>query len=787
MKLHFNDGWYFTETYTEDLPGWDEARARNLTPVRIPHTVRELPLNYLNEQDYQMVSGYLHPLTVPAEWAGKRVLLHFGAAAQEATVYCNGQELLRHRCGYTAFTAELTDHLNFGGENMICVRLDSRESLDQPPFGNVIDYLTYGGIYRAVTLEVTEPSRIADLFIHAKHTGEAAMRLSVENSGELSISGELRSSDGKLLGKLSGKASHRDYKITIPAPPVWSIETPNLCTFTVRLQEGDRLVDEKTVTFGFRTVDFRADGLYLNGQRIQLRGLNRHQCWPYMGYAVPDRAQALDAEILKFELGCNVVRTSHYPQSHAFISRCDEIGLLVFTEIPGWQHIGGEDWKNQAVENVRDMVTEYRNHPSIFIWGVRINESPDDDDLYLRTNDMSHRLDPSRPTGGVRNFRKSHLFEDVYTYNDFYHNGTNPGCEPKKRITPDMAKGHMITEYNGHMFPTKSFDWEGKRLEHALRHCRVLDTVRKYPDIAGSTGWCMFDYNTHQDFGSGDRICYHGVLDMFRNPKLAAYAYAAEGCEKPVLAVSSAMDIGDHPGGSIPELYVFTNSDSVELYKNEEFITEFRGSKEYPHMLHGPILIDDRIGTLLERHEGFDPKTAAAVAECLNAVAKYGVSRLPKQYMVKLGALMLKTRMTYNDAVRLYGKYIAGWGDKSITWCFVAKKNGETVAEVRREAVQSVSLRVQSDTTILRETDTWDMATIRFQAVDQNGNVLPYCNRVVSIAVEGVLELVGTEHIALSGGMAGAYLKTTGIPGSAKVTLRCEGMEPVELRFTAEV
>ena len=787
MKLHFNDGWYFTETYTDELPGFDAGRAKELTPVRLPHTVKELPLNYLNEQDYQMVSGYLHPLDVPADWSGKRVLLHFGAAAQEATVYCNGVEILRHRCGYTAFTAELTEYLNFGGENMICVRLDSRETLDQPPFGNVIDYLTYGGIYRAVTLEVTEASRISDLFIHAKHTGETAMRITVEHPGDLHLSGELRAPDGRLLGRLEGRADHRDYKITIPNPPVWSLGSPNLCTFTLRLLEGGRVVDERKTRFGFRTVDFRADGLYLNETRIQLRGLNRHQCWPYLGYAVPDRAQALDADILKFELGCNVVRTSHYPQSHAFIDRCDEIGLLVFTEMPGWQHIGGEDWKNQAVENVREMVTEYRNHPSIYIWGVRINESPDDDEFYRRTNEMAHRLDPSRPTGGVRNFRKSHLLEDVYTYNDFYHHGPNLGCEPKKAITPDMAKGHMITEYNGHMFPTKSFDWEGKRLEHALRHCRVLDTVRKNKDIAGSTGWCMFDYNTHQDFGSGDRVCYHGVMDMFRNPKLAAYAYAAEGCDTPVLAISSGMDIGEHPGGFINEIYAFTNAESVELYKNDEFITEFRGSKEYPHMLHGPVLIDDRIGSLLEKHESFDPKTAAGISECLNAVAKYGFGALPKKYMVKLGALMLKTRMTYDDGVRLYGKYVAGWGDKITCWRFVAKNGGETVAEVLKGPVQSVSLRVQTDTTTLVEGETWDMATLRFQAVDQNGNVLPYCSRVVSIAVDGVLELVGADHIALSGGMAGAYLKTTGVPGSARVILTCEGMEPVTLEFTVEV
>ena len=117
------------------------------------------------------------------------------------------------------------------------------------------------------------------------------------------------------------------------------------------------------------------------------------------------------------------MRTSHYPQSHHFINRGDGLGLLVFMEIPGWQHIGDEAWKKQACINAEEMIRQYRNHPSIMIWGVRINESQDDDAFYMETNRIAHELDDTRQTGGVRNFRKSHLFEDVYTYNDFIHDG----------------------------------------------------------------------------------------------------------------------------------------------------------------------------------------------------------------------------------------------------------------------------------------------------------------------------------------------------------------------------
>lgn len=118
---------------------------------------------------------------------------------------------------------------------------------------------------------------------------------------------------------------------------------------------------------------------YLNGKKLRLRGLNRHQSYPYVGYAAPASMQIFDADILKKELGVNAVRTSHYPQSQDFIRRCDEIGLLVFTEFPGWQHIGDEEWKRQAVQNLKEMIVQYRNHPSIILWGVRINESQDDD------------------------------------------------------------------------------------------------------------------------------------------------------------------------------------------------------------------------------------------------------------------------------------------------------------------------------------------------------------------------------------------------------------------------
>lgn len=160
---------------------------------------------------------------------------------------------------------------------------------------------------------------------------------------------------------------------------MWEPENPHLYEIRTSLWKNGEMIDARVDITGFREAGFRKDGFYLNGKKLRLRGLNRHQSYPYVGYAAPASMQIFDADILKKELGVNAVRTSHYPQSQDFIRRCDEIGLLVFTEFPGWQHIGDEEWKRQAVQNLKEMIVQYRNHPSIILWGVRINESQDDD------------------------------------------------------------------------------------------------------------------------------------------------------------------------------------------------------------------------------------------------------------------------------------------------------------------------------------------------------------------------------------------------------------------------
>lgn len=755
MDIAFNNDWLFTENFDA---GFDEA-----VSVRLPHTAKEIPYNYINCRDYQMVCGYRKIFTAPGDWQGKKLILRFDGAAHEATVFCNGERVGYHACGYTAFCVDITDLVRLGGENVIDVRLDTRESLNIPPFGFVIDYLCYGGLYREVTLEIKEPEYIKEVLIENTGLREIRVRIASECG---SLVTDIVDNSGAVISSAVGKA----FELNVPEAELWSVDSPALYTARVRAMRGSECVDEKRLRFGFRTVKFKSDGFYLNGERLKIRGLNRHQSYAYVGYAMPRSVQELDAEILKNELGVNAVRTSHYPQSQHFISRCDELGLLVFTEIPGWQHIGDEDWKRQAVKNTDEMVRQYMHHPSIMLWGVRINESQDCDELYRRTNAVAHTLDSGRQTSGVRYIEKSRLLEDVYAYNDFSHCGDNAGLKPKKSVTAKKHNGYLVSECNGHMFPTKSFDDERHRLDHALRHAKVLDAMYADDDISGIFPWCMFDYNTHQDFGSGDGICYHGVMDMFRNPKLASAVYASQSEDKPCCVVSSSMDIGEHPAGDIGRVYVFTNADCVRLYKDGVFVREFAPSREeYPALPHPPVIIDDFIGELLITQEGFDEKTAAAVKECLLAVAKFGPSSLPPKILAKFARLMLLKGFKFSDGVELYGKYIGNWGGEATKWRFDAVKGGKLICSVTRSPGQRVHLEVSTSKTQLCEGDTYDAAAVRIRAVDEHGNLAPYWQEPVILKCSGPVMLIGPEIISLKGGSGGCYVKTCGSSGSAEL------------------
>ena len=713
MITDFNDGWLFDGQLT----------------VRLPHTAVELPFSYFDETAYQRVFTYEKTILADPGWAGREVSLVFDGAMANAKVWLNGVEIAAHADGYTPFQARLTGLLQ-PGANRIAVEIDGTENPGIPPFGGAIDYLTYAGIYREVWLKVTAPVSLGLTKIETPDVLAASKtvtaRVQIDNPQGLPLSGKLtatlRDAEGLALATATAAVTAAEVALRfsgLTKIALWDLDTPALYTLHLQLDMPDHR-DATAHRFGFRAAEFTAAGFLLNGKPLKIRGLNRHQSFPYAGYALGKAAQIRDAEILKHELRLNLVRTSHYPQSSHFLNRCDELGLLVFEEIPGWQHIGDAGWQAESVENVRRMITRDWNHPSIIIWGVRINESADNHEFYLETNRLARELDPTRQTGGVRYITDSELLEDVYTMNDFIlgdeENGGNrprTPLRPQREVTGlDRPVPYMITEFGGHMYPTKSMDQEQRQAEHVTRHLEVLNAMYGDAQIAGAIGWCAFDYNTHKDFGSGDRICHHGVMDMFREPKFAAYAYASQSApaEGVVLKPVTFWARGERNIGGVLPLIILTNCDEVELrYGSHPPKRIFPDHERFPHLPHPPVIVDRRHLT--------------------------------------------------NAELGLWGM---SWEHGTI----IGLIGGEPVAEARFAADPvAARLQVVADAPVI---EAHQSVRVMIRALDQVGNKLPFFPEPVRIEVLGAGRRIGPELVPLRAGATGFWVQASG-PGSVTI------------------
>jgi len=722
----FNHQWQFI---AGDHPLFSAAQFMAAEHVDLPHTAVELDYNYFDETSYQRPYSYQKTLVWQPESGGKQVWLQFDGAMADAKVYVNGQFVMGHRDGYTPFDVLLTPHL-LRGENQITVVIDGSENPEIAPFGGQIDYLTFAGIYRHVWLKTTDDLRIknvqaiADNVLADKKTLNVAVFLEEvavgEHLGELVA--QLTTLEGDVVAShtqsISGAQNRVDFSLSnLTNIDLWDVDSPALYQLNVSIC-GANFSHQFSTRVGFRQAEFTADGFLLNGRKLKLRGINRHQSYPYVGYAMGDHAQKADADLIKNEFKFNLVRTSHYPQAPAFLDRCDELGLLVFEEIPGWQHIGDERWQQGAIENVRSMIERDWNHPSIILWGVRINESRDCDNFYAQTNQLAHVLDPSRQTGGVRCHANSTLLEDVYTMNDFVLNGGEVALRKPHQVTGlDHPVPYMVTEFNGHMFPTKRFDCEERQHEHVLRHLRVLDACYADPNIAGCIAWCLFDYNTHKDFGSGDRICYHGISDMFRMPKFAAYAYKSQ-CnvtDEPVMQPVTFWARGERCECLILPLIILTNCDEIEFkfgdYPTKRLKPAF---DQFPHLPHPPVIIDD--------------KTIS-----------------PEEF--------------------------GEWGMKWNTVTLRGFHNGQLVSELNMSANPiATKLRVKSDYQRLPANEK-AATRVTVEALDQEGNLLPFLDDIIQVSVTGPAKIIGPEQLALKGGAVGFWLEAGKQCGDAIVTI----------------
>lgn len=615
MKFSLDQDWLFGGKVSAQL------EEHQFTRITLPHCVTPLSWHEWNPDSWSDVWLYRRRFTMPREFRNQRVFLKFDALMMAAEVSINGVSLPRHQGGYLPVTYEVTQGLK-PGKNLIDVKVDVR-FIDVPPAGSprgpiAVDYYLPGGMIRGATIFSVPHTFISDVFAkpvdvlepsrHVEVTCTLDVAATTDSTAVLSV--ELMDGMRRVAKAVKpftpSKAGKLEEKLTLHGLSdikLWDVDSPKLYDVVVRLGSVDAILHEYRTRIGFREAKFTVDGFFLNGRHLRFFGLNRHELYPYVGYAMPARVMRRDAEILRKELNCNMVRCSHYPQNDAFLDACDELGLMVWEETPGWGYIGDEAFQEQVVQNVGGMMVRDRNRPSIIVWGVRVNESRSEQALYKRTTELARSLDGSRPcsgsmTGGTAKSWQETWHEDVFAMDDYH--GEKDGTVQISAPLPGVP--YMLAETVGQRtYTAPGFGNIYRRTgdvatqyKQALYHAQAHDRALAHPRMAGVIAWCAFEYGSPVKSYKG--IKYPGVADVFRVPKLGASFYQAQVSPdvRPVIFPNFYWDFGPAvPRGPGKDAIIFSSCDQLKLYiDGSPHSTLDPDRKNYPNILHAPFLAD---------------------------------------------------------------------------------------------------------------------------------------------------------------------------------------------------
>lgn len=759
-----NDGWLFKAGFDRSCldEGFDFSGFR---PVSLPHCAAA-PIEGYDGVDESSVATYTRTLALSEDYDRSRLMLCFGGAMSYVEVYVNGIFVTSHR-GDVPFEADVSAPLRVGFENRITLRVDSRAKLDVPLTSGVSPVPPYCGIHRGITLKAVSGGEIADAHVRTLFSDEGgAIDIDVtlgEYYPDSRISAEIYDESGEKLASLPEKAVLGGIVTLtgiISDVKLWSTQSPSLYTAVVGLRYGRRLVDVKETTFGFRRAEFTRGGFFLNGEKVKLTGLNRIDDFPLLGRAVTDELQRFDARKLK-ELGVNVVRT-HGLAAESFMDECDRLGLMVIVDVGGDGYIGDSVWKETFVSEIEAVVRRDRNHPCVIAWGVRVNSSSDCDELYFKTCKAAHDLDSTRPALGTRDFMASRLYEDVFAYSD-YHKDSKVS---RRKKTGRLSVPYFISEHTGRALPTKRYDTESRRTEQARRHLKFMDAAFSDERLCGCAGMAFADFSCLSDLGSGDGRMYYGVLDAYRIDKTAAYAYRSQKDEEIFLESSSALEKDE----SEQPLCVYTNCDSIKLYRDSLLIGEFfPNKKDYPALKHPPIEISDLVGDAPKESDRLSSRANALLKYVVKAARKKGTARgLPIAAQLVAFALKRMLRLNKDTFYALVEKYAF----MPAVYEIEGIKGGEVALKKRlTSTAHEAKLVMYASSRTLNPRGTYETVLITVESKDENGRTLPYDFSPIKIDVEGELTLIGSDLISLEGGAVGFYLTTTPYDGAARVSV----------------
>ena len=606
----FGTGWRFLR---ED-PAGAAAPAFNdagWAPVSLPHTARleALVTNRTTAQQWEGVCWYRKTFTLPPGSAGRTVLLRFEGAMNIAEVFLNGVSTTRNTDGYLPFVVDLTQLASTpeaaARPITVALRLDNRHSIVTGPKPlHLLDFHLYHGLYRGASLQVLDPLHITDEALENKvasggllvsfpeaSAASATIRTQVHlrnasaDTARFSLRRTLLTLDGTPLVSAEQPAlelpAGADQAFTadlqLKSPALWSPRHPNLHLLQVEVLRDGQPVDTRRVRIGIRRFALAQGGLLINGEKTFLRGVNRHQEYPYVGNALPDAAQYRDAWLIK-QAGFDYVRLSHYPQSPAFMDACDELGLVVMTALLGWQFDPGTPlFHANRVQAARELVRRDRNHACVAFWELSINETRMADAFITRLHTAGHEELPNdqmftagwrpgydvkvtaRQHHSTREFTKADYPCIVSEYGDWEYYAGNAGLNQEQwgNLKAELRNSRQL---RGH--------GEQRLLQQATNLQEAHNENRGTRALADGY-WVMFDYNR----GYADDLEASGLRDIFRLPKFSEAFFRsqrdpaehhASGIGGPMVHIATYWT----PRSPL-EVRVFSNCDEVELLLND--------------------------------------------------------------------------------------------------------------------------------------------------------------------------------------------------------------------------
>jgi beta-galactosidase len=622
-KLSFNTGWKcYKGTISGDAaqsPSYDDS---SWLAVNIPHNP---PISGQSGPDplrpgwpnysYEGVSWYRKHFTLDNSYEGRKISIEFEAINTRADVWVNGTLIptTPHYGGYLPFTVDMTNYVNFGGaDNVIAVKADNTDDTSTP-IGNS-GWFNWGGIYRDARLHITDKLHVTDavdanivagggIFVTYPSVTTALAQVQVKThikneypTDENCKVGSYIVNDNNIviaqMANTQGISAGGNYTFTqlieLNDPCLWHPDHPYLYTVYTEVYDNNSPVDTYQTRIGIRSISFsKAAGFKINGQALRFRGTNRLQDYPYIGYAMGNLGQRRDAEKLK-EAGFEFVRTSHYPQDPAFMEACDELGIMIMDEIPGFQYFGGTTFRNRSYQNMRDMIRRDRNHPCVIAWELSLNETGFNSTYASQAMSIGHAEYPgdqcfvagwkfgwpsepviydifiATPSAGARTYNGVlPLIIDEYGHYEYQQAGN---------YYSDVHRGDVGDYYYG----------ESAMLNQIANHQDGLNLNRGMTYLCGDGLWVGIDYGPYPS----------GVLDPFRLPKFSYYFFQSQRDPNVIIpGVDSGpmVHIANYWTASSPTtVKVFSNCEQVKLYKNN-VLQDTRSPDTGTNLQHPPF------------------------------------------------------------------------------------------------------------------------------------------------------------------------------------------------------